>query len=56
MATPRIAMISRATPHPEIIEQQLAGTARLLKGTWPMFVVNPDVLAGLPARATALNT
>jgi D-3-phosphoglycerate dehydrogenase len=30
-------------------------TARLLKGTWPMSVVNRDVLAKLPARPAALN-
>jgi D-3-phosphoglycerate dehydrogenase len=30
-------------------------TARLLKGTWPMSVVNPEVRATLPARPAALN-
>lgn len=30
-------------------------TARLLKGTRPMSVVNPDVLAKLPSRPAALN-
>jgi D-3-phosphoglycerate dehydrogenase len=30
-------------------------TARLLKGMWPMSVVNPDVRAKLPVRPLALN-
>ena len=30
-------------------------TARLLKGTRPMSVVNPDVLAKVPVRPAALN-
>ena len=30
-------------------------TARLLKGQWPMSVVNGDVRAGLPVRPAALN-
>jgi D-3-phosphoglycerate dehydrogenase / 2-oxoglutarate reductase len=30
-------------------------TARLLKGTWPMSVVNLEVRATLPARSAALN-
>jgi phosphoglycerate dehydrogenase-like enzyme len=30
-------------------------TARLLKGTWPMSVVNPEVRATLPTRPAALN-
>ncbi|MCZ6875343.1 MAG: hypothetical protein O7G88_17760 [bacterium] len=30
-------------------------TARLLKGTWPMSMVNPDVLGNLPACPAALN-
>jgi D-3-phosphoglycerate dehydrogenase len=30
-------------------------TARLLKGTWPMSVVNPEVRATLPVRPAAVN-
>jgi phosphoglycerate dehydrogenase-like enzyme len=41
-----------------LASQQQIGqeTARLVKGMWPMSVVNRDVLAKLGARPAALNT
>ena len=45
------SVVARASAERRLGEE----AARILSGTWPMSLVNPDVRAGIPARPPAVN-